>query len=146
MRRSHRLNSAPIAPRPVRWGGLLALLCGGLGGCESTALSLLDPSQVTADFEPQYVTGSADEVTVTVVLRGVESPDDTTGEVTERQLLDYDLGDGLILNRSAFATNFIFDVVLTRFADAPQGPRTLSFQIRNHYGTFVATGEFYIFE
>lgn len=123
-----------------------ALAVGGAGGCESTALSLTDPSAVSAEFTPQYVTGSAESVEVQVVLLGVESPDDNTGAVTERQILDYDLGDGLTLARANFETNFIFRATLTRFADAPEGPRTLSFQIRNHYGTFVATGEFYIFE
>lgn len=121
---------------------LITLAC----GCESTALSLIDPSQVTAEFTPQYVTGSAGSVTVRVVLLGVEDPDDATGEVTERQILDFDLGAGLSLSRSEFTTNFRFEVELVRFADATEGARTLSFQIRNHYGTFVATGEFYIFD
>ncbi len=131
-----------MARARIRMGALLALLV----GCESTALSLIDPSQVTAEFTPQYVTGGAESVTVQVVLLGVEDPDDATGEVTERQILDFDLGPGLALDRSEFTTNFRFEVELIRFADAVEGPRTLSFQIRNHYGTFVATGEFYIFD
>lgn len=134
--------------RPGSTALLAATLTFGAGGwgCESTALSLVDPSTVSAEFTPQYVTGSAETVDVQVVLLGVESPDDATGEVTERQILDYDLGDGLTLSGVNFETNFIFRVTLTRFADAAEGARTLSFQIRNHYGTFVATGDFYIFE
>jgi len=133
---------------PMRPGLFAPLLIGaaGLAGCESTALSLLDPSAVSAEFTPQYVTGSAEAVDVRVVLLGVDDPTDSAGAVTSRQLLDYDLGDGLALSGSNFETNFIFQVSLTRFADAPDGPRTLSFQIRNNYGTFVATGEFYIFD
>ncbi len=125
---------------------LLIACTAALNGCESTALSLLDPSAVSADFTPQYVTGSSETVDVRVVLLGVDDPTDAIGEVTSRQILDYDLGDGLTLDGANFETNFIFQVSLTRFADAPDGPRTLSFQIRNHYGTFVATGEFYIFD
>ena len=126
---------------------ILLLTClAALGGCESTALSLLDPSAVSAEFTPQYVTGSSETVDVQVVLLGVDDPTDAAGEVTSRQILDYDLGDGLLLDSANFETNFIFRVSLTRFADAPDGPRNLSFQIRNHYGTFVATGQFYIFD
>lgn len=124
--------------------GTAALLA--LGGCESTALSLVDPSAANAELAPQYISGSSDEVAVTVTLLGVDDPSDAEGAPQERLLLDYDLGDRLDLAQSRFLSNFRFEVVLQRYADTPPGPRTLSFQVRNHYGTFVASGEFYIFE
>lgn len=120
---------------------LLALLA---PACESTALSLSDPSEQTITFEPQYISGVGEEITVTLRFDGLE---DAAPCSSERAcvLVDYALGDGLGLGDVVFVTNFELRFELALFRGATEGLRELAFTVRNDYGTFAVGGEFYVF-
>lgn len=120
---------------------LLALLA---PACESTALSLTDPSDQRITFEPQYISGVGEEITVTLRFDGLEDAAPCSAE-RACVLLDYDVGDGLGLGDVVFVTNFELRFDLTLFRGATEGLRSLAFTVRNDYGTFAVSGEFYVF-
>ncbi|MCA9538738.1 MAG: hypothetical protein KC620_07615 [Myxococcales bacterium] len=114
-------------------------------GCESTALSLVEPSQANVELNPEYIAGDDVRVTVEVSLAGQEAAQNETGSPQSRQLIATDLGDGLALESVEFISDFRLRCTLFRFADAALGPRTIWFQIRNQFGDFLLTGTFYVF-
>ena len=59
-------------------------------------------------------------------------------------MLETDLG-GLGLDAWEFESNFRLNLVLRRYTSTPAGTYTLTLRIRNVYGTFVASGEFFVF-
>lgn len=115
-----------------------------LTACESTALSLRDPSEQTITFEPQYISGIGEEITVTLRFDGLEAAAPCADE-RACVLLDYEVGDGLGVGGVVFVTNFELRFNLTLFRGATEGLRSLTFIIRNDYGTFAVSGDFYVF-
>lgn len=111
-------------------------------GCESTALSLSDPSAQSIVFEPPFISG--DVVTVSMRFEGLE---DAEPCATERScvLLDYDVGVWLGVESVVFIDNFELQFELKRFGGAPTGVHPLTFVVSNDYGTFTVGGDFYVF-
>lgn len=141
------LTRARFSPAALLLAPLLALLLAPLltlTACESTALSLRDPSEQTITFEPQYISGIGEEITVTLRFDGLESAAPCADE-RACFLLDHEVGDGLDLGGVVFVTNFELRFNLTLFRGATEGLRSLWFIIRNDYGTFEVSGEFYVF-
>lgn len=126
------------------WGAarvVAALLLLGLApACDSTALALDDPNAVNVSFDPEFVAPDATEVSVEVRFVGVEDPDE--GGPGSRAVGSWDFGEGLFLSSWEFHSDFHLSVVLQRFADAPKGRRSLSLEVHNPHGTFLARGEF----
>lgn len=141
-------SSTSSKPGLRRGRRALAVVVGAVllavAGCESTALSLTDPSSINVELIPQYMAGATETIDVELTFLGVEDPDDDTGEPQGRVVIDWDLGQGLELRSAEFQSNFRLTVTIVRYADAATGVRTVSLQIQNAYGTFVLNGEFYV--
>lgn len=117
----------------------LALLGGPLA-CQSTALSLGDPNAINVVLDPEFIEPDTFETQVHLRFLGVE--DSTDGSPVSRAVRAWDFGDGLFLWTWQFESNFSLVIGIKRFADAPKGRRTLTLEVYNHFGTFLARGEF----
>jgi hypothetical protein len=116
-----------------------------LGGCESNALSLDDPTRYTASLTPDYVEGRVAEVVLT--FDGIDAVSDPTGDPTTWQVAADDLGE-LYLEGFKFLSNFQVELDLATQRPgcdeetagcerAALGQHALTLQISNHYGTFT---------
>lgn len=125
--------------------GLVALLM----GCDSTALSLDDPSVYTASLEPDYIEGS-EPAQLILAFDDVAELSDGTGDPSGWQVSIIDFGaPGLYLAGYRFLTNF--QIELTVALDDPEGStrpigqHTLVLQVSNHYGTFTTSSSLLVF-
>lgn len=120
-------------------------LVGLLGGCESNALSLDDPTRYTGSLTPDYVEGRAAAVVLT--FDGIDAVSDLTGDPTTWQVAADDLGE-LYLEGFKFLSNFQVELDLATQRPgcdeetagcerASLGQHALTLQISNHYGTFT---------
>lgn len=114
-------------------------------GCDSTALSLGDPNEVNVELVPAYMQRGGEPVEVVMTFTDAD-PDDRAGTVTDNRILDADLGDGLFLRLYTFESNFRVRLLFESDPDATPYERTLTLRIRNHYGTFLARGTFFLLE
>ena len=126
-----------------------------LTACDSTALSLSDPSTLEVAFDPAFLdpneTGTFD---VTVEFLGVADPADDSG--TTRELLEHDFAsceahpvepcDALQLRAITFESNWVLRMTLeaTDIGD-DSGRYDFSLRIKNAFGTFTGTGAFFVF-
>lgn len=132
--------SAPGAARRALLPLASLVLLWAASGCDSTALALEDPNAINVSFDPEFVEPDATEVSVEVRFVDVEDPDE--GGPGSRAVGDWDFGEGLFLVSWEFHSDFHLTIVLQRFADAPKGRRSLSLEVHNPHGTFLARGEF----
>lgn len=118
-------------------------------GCESTALSLDDPSAYPAVLEPEYIEGTA-PAQLTLMFDGVSDVDDNTGDSAGWQVSIIDFGaPGLYLAGYRFLSNFQIEITVA-FEDPdgssrPIGQHELILQVTNHYGTFETTASLLVF-
>ncbi|MBM4319058.1 MAG: hypothetical protein FJ125_03650 [Deltaproteobacteria bacterium] len=135
------LQDAGWARRADAWTAVFLLLGStALPGCTSTALSLDDPNAINATFDPEFIEDGIYEAEVQVRFVGVE--DSADGPSAARAVGDWNFGDGLFLSAWEFQSDFSLTIGIKRFADAPKGRRTLSLEIYNGRGTFLARGAF----
>jgi len=131
----------------------LTLTC-ALMACDSTALSIADPTALELGFEPPFFApGVEGSQVVTVTFLGVRDVDDDEGETREVLESDFsacDVGDpdlcagGLELVAFEFGSNWQLRLDLDAVGDTT-GRYDLSFRVRNHYGVFTGTGAFFVF-
>ncbi|MGK0360458.1 MAG: hypothetical protein ACI9U2_002771 [Bradymonadia bacterium] len=118
-------------------------------GCESTALSLDNPSEYQAVLEPDYLEGTA-AAEIVLVFDGVADVDDNTGDSSGWQVSIIEFGaPGLYLAGYRFLSNFKVQLTVALEdpdgASRPIGQHDLILQISNHYGTFTATTSLLVF-
>jgi hypothetical protein len=113
--------------------------------CDSTALSEVDPTAFTLAFDPQFASGQ-EEVVVEATFTGVDDPDDGSGTAASWAVVDWDGGDALEVRDWEFRSNFRVRLRLGVFANAADGGHALTVEVRNHFGTFVGRGEFFVFQ
>lgn len=131
------------------------MLLSSLLACDSTALSLADPTSLAVAFTPAF-RGPTDvgDLDVLVEFEGVADADDDSGSV--RELVDHDFtvcaGGGdepctpIELKAFEFLTNWRLRMTLGEpNVGANQGRYDLSIRVRNAFGTFDGTGEFFVF-
>lgn len=118
-------------------------------GCESTALSLDNPSEYQAVLEPDYLEGTA-AAEIVLVFDGVADVDDNTGDSSGWQVSIVEFGaPGLYLAGYRFLSNF--KVQLTVALEDPDGTsrpigqHDLILKISNHYGTFTTAASLLVF-
>lgn len=135
----------------ARWRRLGMLCLGALSllGCESTALSLDDPSQYQAVLEPDYLEGTS-AAELVLVFDGVANVDDNTGDSAGWQVSIVEFGaPGLYLAGYRFLSNFKVQLTVAledpEGSSRPIGQHDLTLQISNHYGTFITTTSLLVF-
>jgi len=129
------------------------LLCLGLSGCDSTALSLEDPNLLEVAFEPAFF--SPDDrgtVDVEVTFLGVTDPDDDRGVVRD---LEEDFTDcaakeepctAIFIDHIEFLSNWRVRLSLeVPLAGSDQGRYDLRLRVTNAFGTFTGVGAFFVF-
>lgn len=130
-------------------------LCAGLAtlfalaGCDSTALSLDDPSVYTASLTPDYVEGS-DPAVIVLAFEDVANLTDATGDPAGWQVSIVEFGaPGLYLAGYRFLSNFQIELTVAledpEGSTRPIGQHTLVLQISNHYGTFTTSSSLLVF-
>jgi hypothetical protein len=127
----------------------LLCLCLLVVGCESTALSLDDPSAYPATLEPEYIEGS-DPAQLTLVFDDVSAVGDTTGDSSGWQVSIVEFGaPGLYLAGYRFISNFQIELTVALEdpdgSSRPIGQHDLILQVTNHYGTFQTTASLLVF-
>lgn len=119
------------------------LICLLLAACESTAMNLDFPDESAVEVRPQFMQGEVREVQFTFV--GFAA-DNAEGDPQAWTVLSWDFGDeNLELAAWEFASNFRLNLRIRRFGNAAEGQHALRITIRNHFGTFTGTGEFFVF-
>jgi hypothetical protein len=115
--------------------------------CSSTALSPGDPNQLELTFEPAALIDVAEggEGEVLAVAVNVDQPEDATGDPRTWSVQSSSFGAGLELRSWEFRSNFQLVLRVGVFAGVESGAHTLNLEISNHFGTFVATGELFVF-
>ncbi len=123
--------------------------------CDSTALSLADPTSLEVVFEPAFRSPTdVGDLEVSIEFQGVADAGDDTGSV--RELVDHDFTvcaaqtdsacTAIELKAFEFLTNWRLRMTLGEpNVGADQGRYDLSLRVRNAYGTFSGTGEFFVF-
>lgn len=131
--------------------GRLSILFAALltAACDSTALSLDDPSVYTASLEPDYVEGS-EAAQLILAFDDVADLDDGTGDPTGWQVSIVDFGaPGLYLAGYRFLSNFQIELTVAledpEGSTRPIGQHTLVLQVSNHYGTFTTSSSLLVF-
>lgn len=132
------------SPRLILLGCMLASL-----GCESSALSLDDPSAYHAVLQPDYLEGSS-AAELLLVFDGVADLDDNTGDSAGWQVSIVEFGaPGLYLAGYRFVSNFKIELTVAledpEGSSRPIGQHDLVLQISNHYGTFTTTTSLLVF-
>lgn len=135
----------------LRAGLGLTLLAGCLSGagCDSTALSLDDPSEYQATLEPDYIEGS-EAATLVLSFDDVADLGDVTGDASGWQVSIVEFGaPGLYLAGYRFLSNFQIELTVAledpEGASRPIGQHTLVLQVSNHYGTFTTSSSLLVF-
>ena len=127
-------------------------------GCESRALSLGVPSELTLILSPPFIQQESAEVELYISellpTEGELSSDellDPTLSVAqvvseETRLISSDFGADLVVSSWRAISPFHISLVLTKSAGAPYGSHEVVVSIENEFGLFEAKGVIFVFE
>ena len=86
-----------------------------------------------------------DEGEVLAVAVNLDQPGDVTGDPRTWSVQSWDFGEGLELRSWAFESNFQLTLQVGVFSSAEVGAHRLTLELSNNFGTFIATGELFVF-
>ena len=143
------MRRPPHSVRESLGAALAALLGLTCAACESSALSRGDPNELNAQLDPPYVSRDGTQATWILTLldeEADEAPADAA-DMADNYIITADFGQGVGLNNTGytFKSNFVIELGLTVYAEAEEGTRTFSVRFVNHYGEFLAHGEFTVY-
>ncbi|MFN3198962.1 MAG: hypothetical protein ACE366_11245 [Bradymonadia bacterium] len=126
------------------WCALWLLAGVGLPACESTAFDLSESTSTNLTFSPAFMEGPNQEIEVEATFDGVADPESVEGDLPTWSLDATTHPDLTVLSWS-FVSNFKVKLRLSRSAGISPGGHPITLKIENHFGTFVAQGEFFVF-
>ena len=143
------MTARSTPPRPAwRWPSAISrALCAGLLllGCESTAFNLDEGGEENLVLSPAFMEGAVLTAEIEATVQGVEDPDNGEGDPRTWSVEAAELSPTLTLESWSFESNFRLILRLTRAEGAASGAHEIVLRIHNHFGTFIARGDLFIF-